>query len=397
MESNFLPVVAGIATLGFCLVSARVLSRFNLKEKVGSQERLGCIDGLRGFLALGVFLHHFIITYQYNQTGIWQRPSSVFFSMSGQIGVMLFFMVTGFLFWNKILGSGGNLNWRKLYVSRIFRLTPLYWFTVAIVVGFALFGDSGIHLRTTTASLAKSIATWLLYVGRLDINGFTDTRRVVANVVWTLKYEWLFYLSLPLLAALMRFSKKRKAVLWILTACVIGISIRGFNIPHTDLETRFFIYFLVGALSAAVDKNEFARKIACSRPASILCLASLVLLLTLFPTADGNRQLCLLALFFAPIALGNSMFGVLKTRAAIVLGEISYSIYLLHGIVLYVFFSVLFPNLIQPSTPALVEYGLMLSLGACVVVISWCAFNCIENPGIHVGRGIAARLDGKHG
>ncbi len=39
------------------------------------------------------------------------------------------------------------------------------------------------------------------------------------------------------------------------------------------------------------------------------------------------------------MALGNDLFGLLSRRGLKTLGEISYSIYLLHGIVLYVVFT----------------------------------------------------------
>jgi peptidoglycan/LPS O-acetylase OafA/YrhL len=178
-----------------------------------------------------------------------------------------------------------------------------------------------------------------------------------------------------------------------LSAGIIGISIRSHNIPIADVDTRFFIYFFAGAFAAVLRKNELVKKVACSRPVSIICLICLATLLTLFSFADGNKQLFLLTLFFIPVALGNSMFGLLTTKAAIMLGEMSYSIYLLHGIVLYIFFTVLFPRLIQPTTPALVEYGLMVSLAACVVVISWLTFTRIEMFGITLGRRVAMRFD----
>ena len=36
--------------------------------------RFHAIDGLRGFLALGVFFHHAVISYFYYATGRWELP-----------------------------------------------------------------------------------------------------------------------------------------------------------------------------------------------------------------------------------------------------------------------------------------------------------------------------------
>ncbi|RWT42584.1 hypothetical protein DN619_17865 [Klebsiella michiganensis] len=47
-------------------------------------------------------------------------------------------------------------------------------------------------------------------------------------------------------------------------------------------------------------------------------------------------------LFFMLVVLGNDLFGVLSLFSSKILGKISYSIYLLHGVVIYSLFFVLF-------------------------------------------------------
>src|SRR5258705_11312976 len=65
--------------------------------------RLGNIDGLRGFLALGVFGHHAVITHEYVRTGYLAGPASSFYMLLGQSGVGVVFPVSGFLFLGKLL------------------------------------------------------------------------------------------------------------------------------------------------------------------------------------------------------------------------------------------------------------------------------------------------------
>src|ERR1035438_10016436 len=61
------------------------------------------IDGLRGYLAFFVFIHHSCIWYFYLKTGIWGEPDSHLFIQMGQMSVSFFFMITGFLFFNKLM------------------------------------------------------------------------------------------------------------------------------------------------------------------------------------------------------------------------------------------------------------------------------------------------------
>ncbi|MBY9589867.1 acyltransferase family protein [Pseudomonas aeruginosa] len=67
--------------------------------------RFSTIDGLRGYLAFFVFLHHAAIWYYFLRSGAWQVPPSNLYTHFGQTSVSLFFMITGFLFTHKLLQS----------------------------------------------------------------------------------------------------------------------------------------------------------------------------------------------------------------------------------------------------------------------------------------------------
>ncbi|RYZ83642.1 MAG: acyltransferase, partial [Proteobacteria bacterium] len=85
--------------------------------------RFVSIDGLRGYLAFAVYLHHSCIWYFYLQTGRWEVPPSSLYTMLGQGAVALFFMVTSFLFATKILYSKANrIDWFGFYILRAARL-----------------------------------------------------------------------------------------------------------------------------------------------------------------------------------------------------------------------------------------------------------------------------------
>ena len=70
--------------------------------------RYAAVDGLRGFLALGVFLTHLFLTHRFIETGLWEPPTSRLYALLGAVGVSAFFMLTGFLFWGKLLRSRGR-------------------------------------------------------------------------------------------------------------------------------------------------------------------------------------------------------------------------------------------------------------------------------------------------
>ncbi len=65
--------------------------------------RYDSIDGLRGYLAFFVFLHHSLVWYFYVRTGVWSTLDSHFYNHLGQASVIFFFMITGFLFYAKVI------------------------------------------------------------------------------------------------------------------------------------------------------------------------------------------------------------------------------------------------------------------------------------------------------
>ena len=181
---------------------------------------MGCLDGLRGFLALGVFLYHCVIWHYYIFTGVWRIPYSSFYLLTGHIGVAIFFMITGFLFWHKLWDTHKPINWFKLYISRIFRLFPLYFLAITIVTLTVLLLGK-FCLKVSIFTFLKSLVQWLLFFKEVDINKFSNTSHILGGMQWTLKYEWFFYFSLPVLAIFIRFGRKRPIILWGLVILIL--------------------------------------------------------------------------------------------------------------------------------------------------------------------------------
>lgn len=88
-----------ISILFVAVVVAYFMSRYS--EIPPDQGRFVALDGLRGYLALFVFLYHSALWYFYLRTGQWEVPPSNLYTHFGQSSVLLFFMITGFLFFFK--------------------------------------------------------------------------------------------------------------------------------------------------------------------------------------------------------------------------------------------------------------------------------------------------------
>ncbi|WP_155519215.1 acyltransferase family protein, partial [Lactobacillus delbrueckii] len=94
MNNAFLIVTAYSISLLFLSVS---FARLNLLTE-HTFLRSSPIDALRGLLATSVVCHHFVVTYHWKVSGVWERPQSAILNNMGVVPVSLFFMITGFLF-----------------------------------------------------------------------------------------------------------------------------------------------------------------------------------------------------------------------------------------------------------------------------------------------------------
>ena len=161
---------------------------------------------------------------------------------------------------------------------------------------------------------------------------------IFGTVAWTLLYEAWFYLSLPLLAVV--FLQKTK--IW-KKALAIGISAALFVANH--LQIAVCCAFLGGIVAVYWVLDEQRVKMAESKTASLVALACVACLGLFIYDPFNPAGIALLSIFFVVISSGNTLFGLLAMPAARWMGEISYSIYLIHGIVIWLVMTNILPRL----------------------------------------------------
>ena len=156
------------------------------------------------------------------------------------------------------------------------------------------------------------------------------------------------------------------------------IHIVSFNSVH-------LILFMVGGFTQFfVSIVQFPNKIVKSNALSIVVLILAIMSIGYSRTLS-IEHIIIISLFFVFIAIGNDMFGIFSSKPSRMLGEISYSIYLLHGIVLYVLFTYL--KVVNINNISLNTYMAMMPIvGSSVILISSVTFLQIEKPSINFGR-----------
>jgi peptidoglycan/LPS O-acetylase OafA/YrhL len=360
----------------FCLATQRlpILSRDAL-------HRVSSLDGLRGVLATAVIVHHFMVSYYWHVNGVWETTDSRVLNNMGTVPVSLFFMITGYLFTAKIYRS--EPKWRQILSSRVRRIFPMYLFSVAIITAIALYQSAGVS--APALDTIKALGRWVIFIGG-PINGFPDTVRINASVHWTLLYEAVFYLSLPVLYCLLRRKLPGMAVVvaLVVLACL-------WSEYHHHFHNRFIKLFGVGMAVAVFEDRMRQWRIDFTGVRCTLAAVA-ILLICIKLKSYSTLQMLMLGIPFALFVLGNSLQGVLENRGLKILGEASFSIYLLHGIVIYSLFSVL--NVYDFSAPTPVSYALFLPLIIFLTSsISVATYWGIEHPFLrNKSRGADGRL-----
>jgi peptidoglycan/LPS O-acetylase OafA/YrhL len=214
--------------------------------KRSSDRRLAWLDALRGFAALCVVFDH-------GSTLLLQPARDFLYHVLnlGQYGVFVFFLVSGYIIPASLERKGSV---RSFWVSRAFRLYPMYLVAIALsalayYTGLGTIDGAEHHPLT-------SVTSWALMLPNL-LTGVN-----VPNVTWTLSYEMVFYL---LLAALFSWNAHRRSGTYALT-CAGGALALGGILP-------------MGALAAWAGTAGHGQ-LALNCVADVLILAGIVLAAT---------------------------------------------------------------------------------------------------------------------
>lgn len=369
------------------LIAFATLSLFPQQTSLAAKQgRYDSIDGLRGYLAFCVYIHHAASWFFYLRQDQWMVPPSHLYAHLGQTSVTLFFMITGFLFCSKLIDSRRTrIDWLKLYVSRVLRILPLYLLLILLLLGCVAI-LSRAEVREPLPDLARNIAGWIFFTipGMLDINGIKGTFIIVSGVTWSLVYEWFFYFSLPLLGLSLGVAP---SITGLLAGCIgmVAIAWSAEAIPIS-------LTFLGGIAAAILVRSESFRHLAKSKIASMIAIACLGTVIMLYPTSQGKPQLLLLSLLFAIIAGGNDLFGLMTHRLARALGESAYGIYLLHGVLLFCVFTFIIGIPTAKTLSPAGHWLIVLAMTPALVIFCMLTFKWIEQPAMQYSSRLTAGM-----
>lgn len=337
------------------------------------KERIYSIDFLRGLMAISVMIYHYISWMQggLDATSVWSR--------FGIYAVTIFYFVSGFsmsyAYW-----ENKHFNIKKYTLSRFFRIAPLFYVVSLVFVAYQILAFGEVDL-------------YKLFLNFTFLFSIVEPSSYFSTGAWSIGNEMFFYCVFAFIV----MSKNKLGTLVVLTliSFLILIYFRTNSIAANEtLSSQWNVYihpfnhlltFLIGCLAYFIYKNYYKLLLKYK-----LSFGVLGLLIFYIPISGDrvnlvvgiNSLLLLLSSFciFMFFVYLNE-YSVFRAKWASFLGDISYSIYLVHPVCWFVIERIFF----EPKT----TFGLFV-FWFCAIVFSLITclltYFLIEKPGINFGK-----------
>lgn len=298
-------------------------------------------------------------------------------------GVYLFFVLSAFALLHSTERHLGRPQWgATFFTKRFWRIAPLFYLILFLIVGFQLAGGNAVDPWRVVLNLAFSTA-------------FSPQDGLVP-AGWTVGVEMLFYAMFPVLLLTVR--SMRAAIVLSIMATVATCAGRillfrehgdwaNFMLPS---NLCFFAYGIL-AYRVALSDSQGSRSIRRVAPVvSLLAIAALLALPEDHALRRGAGLVTILwGLAFAVLCVWRGVATSRRGNPAMhYLGERSYSIYLLHPLVIW---------LMRPRLQGMYEllvgsigaFGAWMAcaavLLAVLLVLCEASYRLVELPGIQLG------------
>lgn len=337
-------------------------------------------DALRFFSFLLVFLHHIPVP---------ESHFTSFFSKSGGVGVIFFFVLSGFLITYILLqekSKTGKILLKKFFMRRVLRIWPLFYGMIL----FAFLTPYILQFLNLSSSNQGYDPNWLMSIFFLENYQMmlTDSFPNVSplRLMWTLCIEEHFYIFWGIIMYYIPIKKVPLLILGsIITASVFRIIYQYLGLSTLDLLTNLD-YFAFGAIPAylLIEKNEVIHKISYISLPIKYGIATIILALSfiipnlsyslLYNIAPMIYGICFTCLILFTLCYRNELkisdhYWISK------LGIYTYGLYLFHIIVIN-----LLLRLGDKLELGLAWYSFSIIALTCTILISMTSYYVFEKP-----------------
>lgn len=207
------------------------------------------VEFYRGIATMLVLLYHVWVYCEYPQTGY-----NIVLAYGGEIGVTLFFIISGFAIYTNIenqINKNGSLSYVQFIKQRYFKLAIPYYVCILIIM---LFSNSHQYLLNSLHGY-KDIFVHIFFIH----NWFPSTHGSINGVCWTLGVIVQFYVIAPILYKMI----KKKPILSGGISIIIAICFKMIIFNKLNPQGDGGQYFVYGRqLLGCIDNFIFGMLIA---------------------------------------------------------------------------------------------------------------------------------------
>jgi peptidoglycan/LPS O-acetylase OafA/YrhL len=347
--------------------------KVSLLRDFQKQRYFAALDGIRAGSVLLVMSNHLHSDYP-----LLRR-------VPGWAGVDIFCVLSGFLITTLLLREDkdfGSVRLAPFYIRRFFRIVPVFLFVLLCYFPVAYFGENGLRWHAFKAALPLYLTFMQDFV----------PHEAPFSASWTLGIEEKFYFVWPLLAFLLLKALKSRALL---AAAFFVVSSSLYLAFESSSDKAFFharsyAALALGSMLACLLISKLAEAYSrwiSSLPATALICAVILSLALIF--YDRKYVLLLdlsIAIFFSHLLLVPSWArSILSSPVPVWIGKRSYSMYLIHLLIMNPIRVVIHPKSVQGELLVLlVSYA--VTAGCAHLIYLW-----IEEPARLLGKRVIAK------
>lgn len=341
-----------------------------------SPNSLAALTAARGIAAWWVVLYHFRD----------ELPNDFFWEpiyrciARGDVAVDFFFVLSGFIISLNYTELLLKPTWRKYFWFLVVRFGRIYPLHFVLLIAFLL-NPIAISLWSTEKNFGYRYDPGYFLLSLVLAQNWGFTSQLAWNApAWSISTEWAAYLLFPLnvwLTVRVGSTARRAALVALAFVAVLALCCYSLNFSLGAEISRFGLVRCLTEFGAGVALQRVWRlQVDCGRRYGITCILTAAGLLTLYLLELAPDFLVLPATFclvVLSLASGATLGRLICFPALIMLGEISYSTYLVHYLIkdwVKFCFS-------RPGVPP--EALLLLYLGG-VALASFALYNVVEGP-----------------
>lgn len=345
------------------------------------------IAGVRAIAAFGVIIHHIEQTkWLAGINNSFMKPAVLLF---GSLGVILFFVLSGFLITYLLIAEkekSGTVQIKKFYIRRLLRIWPLYF--LIIIAGLFIFP----YIPFFTFPVWSSDVFWhygtkiiLFFLILPNVSLLLYPPMPYMKQTWSIGVEEQFYLLWPII---IKFSKTYLRPLLIITFSFMMATLFLFWLtnkefmkssawlPALNFIKQYIATFRVGSMAI----GGIAAYIAYFKPARVLKVIfspalqwGLYIVLILFllkgvtvPYVQNEFYSALFALAIINLACNKRSVVSLKNSVFEYFGKISFGLYMYHPVAIILSLKIAKQTLVNDSG---LLFNIILYISAIIITI----------------------------